>query len=164
MIKKLKNPKTDNYFNLKQIALSDEFHWYWQTTGNGIMYYCHTLITRPEQSYSKSVSPYSDLFAMVMGEILHANDLAKNGYHILRGAVNCVHPSEGTQVCDKHVDHYFPHINLITYLTDVGGKTFCGKKEHDPKEDDAILMKGEHCHERPKRDRRVVLVSTIQCH
>ena len=48
------------------------------------------------------------------------------------------------------------------YFTDVGGRTFCEKKEHDPQEDDIILFQGEHYMERPKKDRRVILVSTLQ--
>ena len=164
MIQLLNNPKTDNYLHFKQIALSDDLPWYWMASGTDMMYYSHTLITRPEWSYSKSVSPYVDLFTMVISEIVQANDVAKNGYHILRGAINVVHPSQGKQFSEPHVDHIFPHINLITYLTDVGGRTFCEKKEHDPKEDDVILMEGTHYMERPKKDRRVILVSTIQCH
>ena len=162
MIKILKNPKTNNYFTFKEIALSHNVPLHWMPSGTGMPYYCHTLITRPEDHhYSNSVSPYTELFAVVISEILDANNLAEKGFHIIRGTINVVHPSEGEQFSQPHVDHSFPHVNLLSYFSDVGGRTFCGKREHDPHEDDVILFKGEHYMERPKEDRRVVLVSTI---
>ena len=162
MIKILNNPKTNNYFALKEIALSNRLPLHWMPSGTGMPYYCHTFITRPEDlHYSNSVSNNTDLFAVVITEILNANNLADKGFHIIRGTVNVVHPSEGNQFSEPHEDHSFPHVNLLIYLSDVGGRTFCEKEEHDPHEDDVILMEGEHYMERPKEDRRVVLVSTI---
>ena len=162
MIKNLKNPKTNNYLTLKDIALSYNLPLQWMCSGTGMPYYCHTLITRPEgPHYSSAVSTYTELFVAVITEILNANNLAEKGFHIIRGTINVVHPSEGEQFSEPHIDHIFPHVNLITYLTNVGGRTFCEKEEHDPQEDDVILFKGEHYMERPKKDRRVVLVSTI---
>tara|TARA_A200000159_G_C7279727_1_gene320958 strand:+ start:87 stop:593 length:507 start_codon:yes stop_codon:yes gene_type:complete len=162
LIKELKNPKTDNYLELKRIALSEMLPVQYMSTGTGLMYYCHTVITRPETYYFSTVaSPHCDLFAMVIQEILTANKVLKKGFFITRAAINIVHSNQVNQFSDKHVDHDFPHTNIIVYLTDEGGRTFCGKKEHDPQEDDVILMKGEHYHETPKQNRRVVFVATF---
>ena len=126
------------------------------------MYYCHTVINRPEAYlFSTPASPHCDLFALVINEILVANTVLKKSFVITRAAINIVHSNQDIQFSDKHVDHDFPHTNIIVYLTDEGGRTFCGKKEHDPQEDDVILMKGEHYHEIPKQNRRVVLVATF---
>ena len=72
-----------------------------------------------------------------------------------------------------HVDHKFPHTNMLIYLTDAGGKTIVediSKREestfslslaHDPKEDDVVTFGGQyHCHELPKEKPRLVIVTT----
>ena len=45
------------------------------------------------------------------------NNLYPKNYFILRLTTNCTLPSEGTQFSIPHVDHKFPHLNFITYLT-----------------------------------------------
>ena len=62
----------------------------------------------------------------------------------------------------EHVDHDFPHKNLLIYLTDAGGKTIVGNESHDPKEDDIIMFPGlMHCIETSHTKDRVVLVVTF---
>ena len=163
MIQILKNPKTESYVKAKEVALSGTLPLHWIPSDTGLFYYSHTLIARPEfLYYSHPVSAHADLFVAAIGETLNANDLADNGFHVIRASINVVHPSKGEQFSEPHVDHSFPHVNLLMYFTDVGGRTFCEKEEHDPQEDDVILFKGEHYMERPKKDRRVILVSTLQ--
>ena len=163
MIQILKNPKPESYIKAKEVALSDTLPVHWQSSYTGVFCYSHHLIARPELLYySHPVSTHADLFVAAIGQTLSANNLAGNGFHIIRAAINVVHPSEGNQFSEPHVDHPFPHVNLLMYFTDVGGRTFCEKEEHDPQEDDIILFKGEHYMERPKKDRRVILVSTLQ--
>ena len=82
-------------------------------------------------------------------------------YLILRINANMTFPTPDTRKTPPHVDHGFKHLNLIFYLTPSGAKTFCGEDEHDPKEDDIILFKGEHNFELPKYQPRTIIVATI---
>ena len=66
-----------------------------------------------------------------------------------------------------HIDHSFPHKNLIIYLNDpAGGDTVLVDKDykeidrHHPKEDDIISFEGIHYQKMPKEGRRIVLVVT----
>ena len=81
-------------------------------------------------------------------------------YFFLRSSANCNHAEGGIQLSEPHVDHDFPHWNMIVYL-EGDGSTFVEGEEYVPKEDDIILFKGEHYMQRPSKGRRVILVSTI---
>ena len=71
-----------------------------------------------------------------------------------------VFPQAGNQQTPVHVDHPFPHDNIIIYFSNEG-KTILENDEHDPKEDDVIIFPGlPHCQELPKNDMRLVLVAT----
>ena len=62
----------------------------------------------------------------------------------------------------EHVDHNFPHKNLLIYLTNAGGRTIVGNEAHDPKEDDIVMFPGfMHCVETSHTKNRVVLVATF---
>ena len=155
----LKNYKTPKYKEFKELVLTDTFPWLYQNSGTGIFYYCHSLLTRPEGKYSEVCSQYSEFGMFVVNEILQHNNIQYQFF--LRSALNCVHPDNDVQLSERHIDHDFPHINVIIYLTNTGGKTYCGDEFHDPKEDDVILMTGEHWGERPKVGRRIILVNTL---
>ncbi len=155
----LKNYKTPKYTEFKELVMTDTFPWLYQDSDNGMFFYCHSLLSRPEDKYSEVCSQYAQLGMSVVAEILQHNNIQFKFF--LRSAVNCLHPDNDVQLCEPHVDHYFPHINVIIYLTNTGGKTYCGDEFHDPKEDDVILMTGEHWGERPKTGRRIILVNTL---
>lgn len=172
MIEVLKNPKTAIYFEIKEIILSSNFNWYYNpssTTSSkkisghiDMPFYSHTLLRRPEtERYSFKSSPHLDKVIEVFDEILEYNGISKNDYYYIRSCVNCVHSSPGIQLSTPHIDHKFPHYNLIIYLTDVGGKTYVEEEFHDPKEDDVIIFSGKHYMERPKEKRRIILISTL---
>ena len=164
MLKILKNPKSEAYLRGKQLALSDQLLFNWSPSNTGHYYYSHNIINKPDSKlyHSHGMSEHTALYVAVINNILHANNLATNGFHIFRANINVVHPSEGEQFSEPHKDHCFPHVNLIAYFSDVGGRTFCEGEEHDPQEDDVILFEGEHYMEKPKTGRRVILVSTLQ--
>jgi len=159
MIKVLKNPRTDTYTNLKQIISDQNFNWVYQDSKTGMPFYSHTLLNRPEGKYSEVVSTHTEHAGCVVDEILRHNNIEYKFF--LRSNVNCVHPDNDVQLSEPHVDHDFPHINVIVYLTNSGGKTYCEDEFHDPKEDDVILMTGEHWMERPQVGRRIILVTTL---
>ena len=78
--------------------------------------------------------------------------------------VNAVEPPYDHQYMDAitqpHMDHEFPHKNMLIYLTDAGGSTIVEGEEFAPEEDDVIIFEGMHWHKLPKKERRVVLVMT----
>tara|TARA_R100000005_G_C4888667_1_gene136649 strand:+ start:57 stop:602 length:546 start_codon:yes stop_codon:yes gene_type:complete len=178
MIKILQNPKTDRYLELKKNVLSDNFPWYWcpeSTGGNpeveghrNIPYYSHPLLGRPDvRKFSQVTSVYLEPYIKVAEEILEHNGMRSN-YFFLRACINCVHPMSGIQYCIPHVDHDFPHKNLIMYFTNSGGNTyvkggqyFKKYEEYVPKEDDVVLFSGEHYMQVPKEERRIIIVSTL---
>ena len=155
----LKNYKTPQYTEFKKLVLNNEFPWRYLDSDTGIYFYGHGLLTRPEGKYSEAISQYSEFGMSVVDEILQHNNIQYKFF--LRSALNCLHPDNDVQSSAPHVDHDFPHINVIIYLTNTGGKTYCGDEFHDPKEDDVILLTGEHWGERPKVGRRIILVTTL---
>ena len=120
MIEVLKNPLTSNYHKLKEIILSDNFHWeniistmdvVSNTEGHIHMPVdIHTFIPRPEttQEYNntstlsrkngdaerESKSEYVDLCVTVMNEILDYSNLFGT-YIFHRAAANCTYADEG---------------------------------------------------------------------
>ena len=102
-----------------------------------------------------------------MGMGLHQEPTGLGTYRNLpfnmmcRCAANAIEPSTLENVISvPHVDHNFPHKNMLIYLTDAGGSTFVEGEEFAPEEDDVIIFEGIHWHELPKKERRVVLVMT----
>ena len=108
MITKLKNPKTDNYQNVKNHILSNEFLWTYESNvisgnnagkstiiENGVSYhnipfFSHMIIRRPlpSQKYPLIVDQLAPEFETVVNEILEYNDLQLNC--IYRMSVNLV--------------------------------------------------------------------------
>lgn len=109
--------------------------------------------------YSRVVSQHLPEFMGVLTDIINHNGIRVN--YLLRASVNAIEPLITNPVVSvDHVDHEFPHQNLIIYLTDAGGATHCEGYTHDPCEDDIIQFKGMHCHDLPLNKRRVVFVAT----
>jgi len=181
MILPLKNPNTDNYKILKNIILSNDFPWYYHETSTldylldieqqnlekygNLPFYGHTFLDRPDglekyKKVSEVKSQYFDLSYTVFEEILNFNNLNLE-YFYLRMNANCVHSDSVYQYSLPHIDHRFPHKNIIVYLTNSGGNTIIEEVPYEPKEDDVLIFEGEHYIEKPKASRRIVLVSTI---
>ena len=181
MIKVLKNPKTEKYYNLKNKILSGQFPWfhqrytssqtmseklnfYWYKKGYiAVEGYSHCFLARPDgedKRFSRTESALSGECISVLTEIIDNNNLFDK-YFFVRVAANCIHSNQGIQLSQPHEDHEFPHHNLIVYLTNSGGETFVENESHDPKEDDTILFTGEHYMKRPIKDRRIILIATI---
>ena len=171
MLKVLENPTTNLYHRFRNLVLSGDFAWYYgistdtsevNTPGHiHIEFYGHEFVSRPEALlYSEPVSPFINESIQVLREIIDYNKLFES-YIFTRAAANCTFPNEGAQLSHPHVDHNFPHFNLIVYLTDTGGETFVEDEIHNPKIHDVILFRGKHYMKRPTRDRRIILVATI---
>ena len=172
MIQLLQNSKSDNYYLLKNTILDKQFPWFYSetTTPNeksikrhrDVPMHSHTFIQRPEMfGFSKYDSTAYQLALDVVREILTENNILTNSYFVLRLSTNCTYPSEGIQLSMPHVDHNFPHLNILTYLNSAGGSTFIEGEEHEPIEDQSILFSGEHYIQLPKKERRIVLIGTL---
>jgi len=172
MIKLLKNKQTEDYQELKKLVLSTTFGWMWgQSTDPSkpakeghihMPYYRHSFLTRPEPAgFNFPESDYTVMSMKVLKEIIDYNKIFDPcKYFFLRSSANCNHAEGGIQLSEPHVDHDFPHWNMIVYLQGDGG-TYVEGEKFTPKEDDIILFKGEHYMERPSKGRRVILISTI---
>lgn len=169
-MKKIINPRTQDYYNLKNIVLSSDFSWYWVGTTTPIInlesdppYFSHCVLRRPNDNGSGYLFPfvsssYIDSCNTVLKQILNFNKIEVNS--ILRINFNLTIPGN-IEHTKPHYDHEFDHKNLIIYFTDSGGKTMCEEEQIDPNEDDVVLFSGLHYHYLPKNGRRVVMVTTF---
>lgn len=184
IIKELHNPLTPKYQELKNLILSPTFKW--ENLGliippNGSMHpldstdpevksfnlFVHPFLHRPIQScmYPEKACEHLELVARVATEILYANKIYSAVYY--RMAVNLVLETEGRS--PRHVDHPFPHKNLLIYLNSFdGGETVVyddNNQKHlsTPKEDLPIVFDGHylHCHNASSSGKRYTLIVTF---
>ena len=159
MIKVLENPITSNYLQLKDIVLSPSFPWLY-TISTKMPFYSHVFLDRPENG--KFTNPQSDLLPLnlkVLDEIIQHNNLFDRCF-FLRSNANAVHADTGEQFSEPHIDHRFPHFNLLVYLSG-DGETIVEDENYFPQENDVILFTGKHYMKRPSNGRRIILISTI---
>ena len=189
MITELTNPLTQEYLELKRSVCSNRFPWYYSETsvsaqGNNFLLFSHPVVLRPvEGKKSKVVSKRFEKAMPVITQIFEANELRPE--HIYRMCFN-IAMHNAHKMSDPHVDHEFPHKNLLIYLNDVScGPTYVFKEtfsaeypagsydaythdlviEHEcePVEDKVVSFDGFHYHAQgfPKiGERRITLVVT----
>ena len=174
-MRRLTNPRTDLYKNIKRLMLSPEFTWNFYneccvdmkdtevTSGHrNFSFFSNVILARPGTNglkYPVSNFEHLDTIGEMLNQIWDYNNINVNC--IFRINANLVYPQAGIQASPIHRDHEFPHKNLLIYLTDAGGKTVCGKDEHNPQEDDIIEFGGfKHYYYLPLEKPRVVLVAT----
>tara|TARA_B100000579_G_C22355779_1_gene631565 strand:- start:56 stop:577 length:522 start_codon:yes stop_codon:yes gene_type:complete len=163
-IVKLHNLRTKDYLDLKDLILSPHFPWYVSNAHNtdDFKFFSHIFVKRPGEGtlFPVSQSSHANLVNTVLGQILYLNDIDISCLY--RSNANLVPPSLEVKRTTEHVDHEFPHNNLLIYLTDSGGKTIVGNESYDPKEDDVIMFGGHsHCIETSHKKNRVVIVATF---
>jgi hypothetical protein len=180
MIEELINPKTEEYKSLKEVIFSQDFPWYWNhdsvkdTNGDDyedmIPFFNHTLIKRPLDPpdypiYPKVNSGYADIVGLVVKQIMQVNEIKLNC--VYRASFNLTLPLVKHKKIRAHVDHYFPHKNLLIYLNDSDGDTvLCDDDDNDidyskPQEDKIILFEGRHYHYLPEISRRLIFICTF---
>lgn len=150
MLQKLINPISPNYLTAKEFILGKQFSWGYNSStvtwedDNDFGFYTHSFLDRPDPAvnryHSKPASKNMDAMVKVFTELIVENGLNIN--IIYRLAANAVEPQLDIKTSPEHVDHDFPHKNMLIYLTDAGGDTVCEGERHNPKEDDVILLKG----------------------
>ena len=182
MIKRLKNPKSPLYYQLKDFVKSSHFPWAYAEKSTPMdsesddyqdfPFYNHRFIERPrfgrlgaKYLFPEVTSNLLDRFYPLLEEIFYINKIDVGC--LMRFSANCQHPIPGDdRPSIPHYDHHFPHKNLLIYLSDVGGDTILLNDDrkvsqvHSPKEDDIIIFEGLHCYKAPKKGRRIVLVAT----
>lgn len=170
IIKELKNPFTEEYYELKNNIFSDNFPWFLEVTTNneyGKFFFSHIIVKRPDKKIpvSKINSNYFDSTINVLNQIVEHNDLNVNSF--LRINVNLTVNHGGGISCSPHYDHDFEHKNLLIYLNESSGPTVVidsenkNKEYFHPKKDVIITFEGEHYHYQPNvGEKRVVLVAT----
>lgn len=132
MITELTNPLTEHYLALKQSVRGARFPWYCSETsvsaqGNSFMLFSHPVVQRPlDGSTSKVVSKRFEKVMPVINQIFAANDLRPaNVFRVCFNVAFC----HSHNMSDPHVDHEFPHQNLLIYLNEVSaGPTYVFKE------------------------------------
>ena len=181
---RLKNPKTDSYIKLKELILSNRIPWYYHTTAVNpddtgdynvseyskehinAPFFGHCFLKRPDcddNRYSIPESNYLPYVDTVVREICDFNNVTINCF--LRLNANLLFPLlplfKEKKFTFPHIDHDFPHKNILLYLTNAGGETIVGKEIYDPKEDDVIIFDGDmHYVKIQKEKPRYVIVGT----
>ena len=169
-MKILINPKTENYCELKDFILGEQFPWYINecVVEQGIeskrpvsnWAYTHCILSRPEHNhfhFSESVK--AEKIVQVLSEIFDYNNI--ENYFFLRLACNSTFPvPEKKSIGYFHRDHDFEHHNFILYLTPTDGGTIIEDGRYEPTEDSCITFQGLHANEFPTYGRRVIIVAT----
>ncbi len=173
LIKRLDNPITEQYAQVKNKILSCKFPWYTAQTSlrtGGIPFFVHTVLRRPDEEFPVPIkftdTEIFDSLVFSLRDILKFNSIKISTF--LRISVNCTfHVSDGP-ACPPHHDHDFPHKNLLIYLTQSSGATVVinpenGEEESfNPIDDAVILFEGEHYHYQPNvGERRLALIATF---
>ena len=183
MYRVLKNPQAPSYMMLKNAIFNQKFEWVWQqsSTKEGTIeskyngehrlhtdapFYSHIVIQRPEyQLYLEVQSKHCNLFVDCLEDIINANEsiipFHSQDHMWTRISVNATHPNTGNQYSIPHLDHKFPHYNMLVYLNDCNGETVVGNKSIEPEEDKVIVFEGEHYMRLPSSGRRVIIIATL---
>lgn len=179
MFEILKNPKTENYFLLKETVLSNNLPWFYCDKSildakelddlkyENAEFFHHCVLERPNSTclYPSVISETAGFVNNVLSEIFTYNKIDVSC--IFRINFNCMYYTSNKRTI-PHLDHNFPHKNLLVYLNsfDNGETVIFGEDEkeylHKPKEDDIIAFGGNiHCCQHPSPgQRRIVLVTT----
>jgi hypothetical protein len=176
VIKELKNPLTKKYFEFKNIVINQNFPLYFKNTGKpgdgddfSRSYLSHDILHRPGASthYIPEIrSNYFDIVVDILRDIFEYNDVKIHSF--LRINLNCSLNWGGGLSCGIHVDHEFPHKNLLIYLNQSSGPTVVVNPKNNseeyfhPKEDAIILFEGKHSAYQPNiGEKRFVLIVTF---
>jgi len=137
----LKNPLTKNYSDLKEIIFGPNMSWLYQKETldhmvdrlddyQDVPLYYHNVLQRPEtkdeylnvnNTESRIRSGVYDRFKVVLDEIFVANNITVKNYYRI-GVNSCCNVNKPTR-SPIHVDHPFPHNQLLIYLTDSSATT-----------------------------------------
>ena len=187
IIEELKNPLTREYLDFKKIIFeTEDFPWFFSSDTTGIKsdkyyFYYHAILMRGNPPTIASHSLFSGC-KLLVEQILNFNNIKLNS--IYRMSLNATHYYP-FKYNNPHVDHEYPHKNMLIYLNECDGNTIVFKEKYTkdcnknwapankhkfhimnrikPEENKIISFDGSyfHCHSFPKpHQRRVVFVCT----
>ena len=161
------NPKTPEYLALKSKILSPKFLWQYSPINvpggdpeyNNFGFYTHCVLSRNKNVKKETVHLRETI--QIYKQILDHNDIELQ--KPFRISFNATHPTYNNTIpSPPHVDHNYPHRNMIIYLTPTyNGHTIVNGEPQPREEDDIILFSGEHHLYPPQSNRRVVIVITL---
>lgn len=179
----LKNPKTELYKEIKDYVNGGNIPWFFhdKATNNGqntlfgngeeynnLPFFSHAIVNRPisETPFSTASSYDAPKYCNCVNEILNYNGLYINCLYRLN--INMTFYTSNSTYSLPHVDHDFPHNNMLIYFNEfTEGEIKIYKQNqwhiYKPEEDDVILFSGLHCHRPPQKpgEFRKVMVSTF---
>lgn len=114
------------------IVESTTFPWYRmpESSSEAYPFYGHLLATRNDLDETVPSSEYFWDFADILDRFIQKHNLLQDGYTIMRSALNDS-LSFTDQHCDPHVDHLYPHMVFILYLTNASGETIIYEDVYD---------------------------------
>lgn len=167
----------NNYNELKNIILGEEFPWFFMVDAvkgeyrhgqmgvNNFPFFSHVLLDRPgdNKAYAVPVSNVLPLAERVFREICEERKISYKVLYRVNANMTLPSVTGNCQPSPLHLDHSFPHKNMLVYLTDCnGGPTMVrGQDDYYGKEDDVYVFEGLHQHKLPTSNRRIVLVYTF---
>ena len=171
MINRLKNPRFYYYQQMKELFTGPNLSWSYSQDlqfeqppeGHQRMpFMSHNILIRPEHiGYPTKASPYFNMVCFALKEILEFNDIKIKGLYRINA--NLTFPTAPLLPSIPHVDHDFPHENILIYLNDTGGDTVVDGEHYSPHEDDVITFGGEkHYMYPPEKGGRIVIVATYE--
>ena len=171
MINRLKNPRFYSYQQMKELFTGPNLSWSYSQDlqfeqppdGHQRMpFMSHNILIRPEHiGYPTKASPYFNMVCFALKEILEFNDIKIKGLYRINA--NLTFPTAPLLPSIPHVDHDFPHENILIYLNDTGGDTVVDGEHYSPHEDDVITFGGEkHYMYPPEKGGRIVIVATYE--
>lgn len=114
---------------LNETVMGDNFPYFFQTGStidDNYEMLSHTILRRPEERNinEKFNSSFSDNFIKIFSEFIEKNNLKQKypNIELLRMSVNLTF-NNGTKHCPIHIDHNYPHFQLIVYLNDADNKS-----------------------------------------
>ena len=171
MINRLKNPRFYSYQQMKELFTGPNLSWSYSQDlqfeqppeGHQRMpFMSHNILIRPEHiGYPTKASPYFNMVCFALTEILEFNDIKIKGLYRINA--NLTFPTAPLLPSIPHVDHDFPHENILVYLNNTGGDTVVNGEHYSPNEDDVITFGGEkHYMYPPDTGGRIVIVATYE--
>lgn len=176
-----------NHEEFIETALGSSIAFYREASGGPLSkpYFGHCIMDRIEDSEGYIATPRSRLFFPALNlikEICISENIQFK--ELGRCYINVSHPDGSNGLaCGAHVDHTYPHIQMLAYLNDSDGNTILYDKQADynndpspyteipekklieisPKKYKVVLFDGSlyHTAHLPTNSERTVLVATI---
>jgi hypothetical protein len=171
--------EVENFLLEKELSFIDSeilshiipWHYSKHSTSEKFPFFEHVIIPREqyESDITTITSPLHDFFTDIQKRFCEVCDIKMD--KIYRQCLNLTFPCDESEHGDPHVDHTFPHKNIIFYLNDgyeMGETLFFDEddnivREVTPKRGKVVCFDGSISHSVRwiSRGRRIIFVSTF---